>query len=220
LEQAAGNNSTGKSAGVTLRKREGSRAGLDRAAVVRAAAALVNAQGAQALTINRLARDLGVQPPSLYNHIAGLADLQRELALLSTRALGDRIVSAVAGKSGAAGIFAMADAYRAYIQEFSGLYLASLRASGTMEMPDPELKAEEERVVRVTLALMESFGLAGDEAIHAVRGLRSVVHGFTTLEAAGGFGMPLDLDESFRRLIETVIRGLESQRAASKTRGA
>jgi len=26
-----------------------------------------------------------------------------------------------------------------------------------------------------------------------------MVHGFTTLEAAGGFGIPLELDESFRR---------------------
>jgi AcrR family transcriptional regulator len=177
--------------------------------VIRAAAALVNAAGGEALTINRLARELGIQPPSLYNHIDGLADLRRELALLSTRALGDRIIAAVAGKSGAAGVFAMADAYRGYIQEYPGLYQASLRASGTMATPDPELRAAEERVVRVTAALMESFGLGGEEAIHAVRGLRSAVHGFTTLETAGGFGMPLNLDESFRRLVETVVRGLE-----------
>ena len=191
------------------RKRASGRVGLDRLAVVRAAASLVNAEGVEALTINRLARELGVQPPSLYNHIDGLADLRRELALQSTRALGDRIISAVVGKSGSAGVRAMAEAYRGYIQECPGLYQASLRASGTMEAPDPELTAAEERVVRVALALMESFELAGEEAIHAVRGLRSTVHGFATLEAAGGFGIPLNLDESFRRLIDTVIRGLE-----------
>ncbi len=188
-------------------KRETARAGLDRAAVVHAAAALVNAEGVEALTINRLARELGVQPPSLYNHIHGLADLRRELALLSTRALGERIVTAVIGKSGPAGVMAMANAYRGYIQEFPGLYLSSLRASGNLERPDLELKAAEESVVGVALALMESFGLAGEDAIHAVRGLRSVVHGFATLEVEGGFGIPLDLDESFRRLVETVIRG-------------
>ncbi len=192
-------------------KGERSRARLDRAAVVRAAATLVNAGGGEALTINRLARELGIQPPSLYNHIEGLADLRRELALLSTRALGDRIITAVAGKSGAAGVLAMAEAYRGYIQEFPGLYLASLRASGTMEAPDLELRAEEERVVRVTAALMESFGLAGEDAIHAVRGLRSAIHGFATLEAAGGFGIPLNLDESFRRLVETMVRGLQKR---------
>jgi hypothetical protein len=35
------------------------------------------------------------------------------------------------------------------------------------------------------------------------------VHGFTTLEVAGGFGLPLDLDESFRLLINLFIHGLE-----------
>ncbi len=190
-------------------KRPAGRAGLDRAAVVRAAAALVNAEGAEALTINRLARELGVQPPSLYNHINGLADLRHELALLSTQALGDRIIMAVVGKSGPAGVMALADAYRAYIREFPGLYQASLRASGTMEKPDPELRAAEDRVVRVAITLMESFGLMGAEAVHAVRGLRSAVHGFATLEIAGGFGIPLDLDESFHQLIETIIRGFE-----------
>lgn len=194
---------------VNAYKREAGRAGVNRAVVVRAAAALVNAEGAEALTINRLARELGIQPPSLYNHIAGIADLRRELAVLSARTLGDRIIAAIIGKSGPGGVLALAEAYRGYIREFPGLYQASLRASGTMETPAPELRAAEERVVQVALALMESFGLTGADAIHAVRGLRSAVHGFATLEAAGGFGIPLDLDQSFRRLIETIIRGLE-----------
>jgi AcrR family transcriptional regulator len=193
----------------SARSRQPGRARLDRERVVRAAADLVNAEGAAALTINRLAQELGIQPPSLYNHIDGLADLQRALALFSTRALGERITAAVIGKSGPAGVMAMAEAYRGYIREFPGLYLASLRASGNLDTPDPELKAAEESAVRVTLALMDAFGLSGADAIHAVRGLRSAVHGFATLEAAGGFGIPLDLDESFRRLIGIVIQGLE-----------
>ncbi len=102
----------------------------------------------------------------------------------------------------------MARAYRGYIKEFPGLYQASLRASGNLDAPDPELAAAEERVVQVALALVESFGLRGKEVIHAVRALRSVIHGFATLEIAGGFGLPLDLDESFNRLIEITIRGL------------
>jgi AcrR family transcriptional regulator len=180
--------------------------------VVRAAAGLVNAGGAEALTINRLARELGVQPPSIYNHIEGLDGLWRELALLSTRQLGERIAAAAVGRSGAAGVMAMAQAYRGYIQANPGLYQAGLRASGNLQNPDPRLREAEERVVRVGLALVESFGLAGDEAIHALRALRSGMHGFATLEAAGGFGIPLDLDESFQRLVEMLIRGMEKKR--------
>ena len=48
---------------------------LDTEKVVLAAAELVNQQGAEALTIGRLAEKLGIQPPSLYNHIDGLPGL-------------------------------------------------------------------------------------------------------------------------------------------------
>src|SRR5512146_876531 len=83
------------------------RPGLTRAAVVQAAAALLNAEGVEALTINRLARELGIQPPSLYNHIDGMPGLRRELALLNARQLGDCFVHAAVGKSGRAGVIAI-----------------------------------------------------------------------------------------------------------------
>lgn len=59
--------------------------------------------------------------------------------------------------------------------------------------------------------MVASFGLRGEEGLHAVRGLRSVVHGFATLEVAGGFGLPLDCDESFRRLVMALASGLAQE---------
>jgi AcrR family transcriptional regulator len=184
------------------------RASLNKDGVVHAAAALVNAEGAEALTINRLAHELGVQPPSLYNHIAGLDELWRELALLNMKALSSRLIQAAVGRSGRVGMQALAQAYRAYVNEFPGLYQANLRSSGKRNKPDAELEKIEEGVVRTALVLVGSCGLEGEAAIHAVRALRSAVHGFSTLEVAGGFGLPLDLDESFRLLIEMIINGM------------
>ena len=63
-------------------------------------------------------------------------------------------------------------------------------------------------MVDIVLAVMASFGLEGEDALHAVRALRSLVHGFSTLELAGGFGLPLDCDESFRRMMNLLIQGL------------
>lgn len=185
------------------------RPGLDKRLVVNSAADLVNREGIQALTLSRLARQLGVRTPSLYNHVDGLHGLYRELALLNTRQLGDHLGNAVIGKSGPQALAAIAQAYRAYIKEFPGLYLASLQASGTQEPVDSELQAAEARVVEVALAVMASFGLKGEDGLHAVRGLRSLVHGFATLEVAGGFGLPLDCDESFRRMVDILIHGLQ-----------
>ena len=87
--------------------------------------------------------------------------------------------------------------------------MASLRAAGNQAPAGIELQAAEDRVVHVGLAVVASFGLSGEDGLHAVRALRSVVHGFATLEVAGGFGLPLDCDESFRRLIAMLIAGLQ-----------
>jgi AcrR family transcriptional regulator len=185
------------------------RAGLDTAAVVKAAAALINAEGVEALSLSRLAEQLGVQTPSLYNHIQGLPGLYRELALLNTRTLAVRLGNAAIGKSGAEALLGIAQAFRAYIKECPGVYLASLRASLTQSPVDAELQQAENRVVEIVMIVIASFGLAGEDALHAVRGLRSLIHGFATLEVAGGFGLSLDCDESFRRLMNMFIRGLQ-----------
>jgi AcrR family transcriptional regulator len=195
------------------------RAGLNRAAVVNAAVELVNTSGSEALTLRRLADTLGIQTPSLYNHIEGLPGLQRELALVNVHNLGERLSEAAIGKSGPDALLAVAQTYRDYIKEFPGLYLASLRASGNQPQPDPELQAEEARSLRVGLAVMASFGLEGEDALHAVRGLRSLAHGFATLEIGGGFGLPLDCDESFRRLLEMFVRGLQQSAGTSQPAG-
>jgi hypothetical protein len=66
----------------------------------------------------------------------------------------------------------------------------------------------------VLLAVMRAWGLEGDEAIHAVRALRSAVHGFVAIEAGGGFGMQVDVDVSFDRLVGTLAGGLGEPRPA------
>jgi AcrR family transcriptional regulator len=185
------------------------KAGLDKTRVIQAAAELLNEEGAPALTLGRLAAHLGVQTPSLYNHVDGLPGLYRELALMNARALGDRLVEAAIARSGPDALRAVAQAYRDYIKEFPGLYSSSLRASGNLAPVDVELEQEEARMVQVGLAVMTSFGLKQEDAVHAVRGFRSLVHGFATLEIAGGFGLPLDCDESFRRLVDAFVLGLQ-----------
>ena len=55
------------------------------------------------------------------------------------------------------------------------------------------------------------YGLRDEMALHMVRGFRSLVHGFVSLEVAGGFGLPLDLDKSFRLLIQGYIQMLSAQ---------
>ncbi len=182
---------------------------LTRTAVIQAAVELLNTEGPDALTLNRLAGELGIRPPSLYNHVDGLPGLQKDLAVLNARQLANRLGEAAIGKSGPELFMEVAQAFRSYVKENPGLYTATLRASGTQETPDRDLIREEERTLKIALAVVASLGLQGEAAIHAVRAFRSMVHGFATLEVAGGFGLPQDCDESFRQLVNAMTAGLK-----------
>ena len=41
-----------------------------------------------------------------------------------------------------------------------------------------------------------------------MRIVRAALHGFVALEAGGGFGMPLPVDDTFERLVAALDRGL------------
>ncbi len=181
------------------------RAGLDREAVVTAAATIADAEGLGALTLARLAEGLGIRTPSLYNHVAGLDALRRALALRGTRDLAGRLSRAAIGKSGDGAIVALGRAYRDFVVAHPGVYATMLRAPAP---GDGEWQAAGAEVVGIVLAALSGYDFGEDEALHVVRGLRSVLHGFATLEVAGGFGLPLDLDESFERLLRTFVAGL------------
>jgi Tetracyclin repressor-like, C-terminal domain len=57
-------------------------------------------------------------------------------------------------------------------------------------------------------AILRGYGLDEDETVHATRAVRSALHGFVVLEAAGGFGLPQDVDESYARLVDLLDSGL------------
>lgn len=181
------------------------RMGLNRAKVVEAAAELVDEDGLEQLTPGRLAERLGIKTPSLYNHIAGLPGLRHDLALYCLRDLQDRVTRATIGKSGSEAILALADAFRAYAKQTPGRYALTSQAPPP---GDEEVEAAARQVVEVVLAVLVPFKLGEEDAIHAIRGLRSIVQGFISLEIAGGFGMPVDTEASFHWLIQLYIDGL------------
>jgi AcrR family transcriptional regulator len=189
------------------------RARLDTAAVVDAAAALADAEGLQALTLSRLAAELGVRSPSLYAHVGGLEDLRRRLGARGARELAAVLSHAAAGRAGSDALAAVAHAYLAYGREHPGSYAAAQRARDLHG--DEDALAAAGAVTDVVLAVLRGYDLHDDDAVHAARVIRVALHGFVALEAEGGFAIALSLDETFERLIATLDRGLRMPATAS-----
>lgn len=181
------------------------RAGLSRALLTERAARLADENGWDQLTLASVADEFGVRLPSLYKHVGSLAELRRDVSVLGARGLSDALTASAVGRSGASALRAMADAYRAYAQQHPGRYAASVVAPAPGDEEHLQLAA---RMIGVLAAVLAEFGLDGDDAVHAIRGLRSLLHGFVALEAGGGFALPLDRDESYRRLVDGFARSL------------
>jgi AcrR family transcriptional regulator len=181
------------------------RRGLDREQVIDTALAIADRDGLDAVTLARVARALGVRPPSLYHHVAGHDGLLRAVALRGLGELTASLQSAALGRAGTEALAATAHAYREYAHGHPGAYAATLRAAAP---DDGEHEQAGRAAVAVMAAILRAWHLEDEEMLHAVRVIRSALHGFVSLEAGGGFGLPLDRDRSFERLIETLATGL------------
>lgn len=187
------------------------RAGLNAEIIIDTAAAIADAGGFKAVTLAAIADRVGVKPPSLYKHIDGLDAIERGVALRGLREANARILRATLGLDGEEALVALARAYWRFSHELPGLYEATLRAPGEDESDIEEAGGI---LVGIVASVLEGFGLSGDDALHAVRGVRAIVHGFVSIDSAGGFGLALDVEESFLRLIRSFAHDLASMGAA------
>lgn len=190
------------------------RAGLDPAAVVAGAAALADEVGLANVTMGRLAERLGVRAPSLYKHVDGQADLNRRIATLALTELGDELRDALQGRAGRDALDAAARTLRAFALQRPGRYAATTRMDPSG--PDDPLVAAGERVLDSLAAVLAGYEIDPAETLHAMRGLRSLLHGFALIEAAGGFQMDADVDESFAWLVDFVDQGLRARAAGPR----
>ncbi|MET7457314.1 WHG domain-containing protein [Streptomyces sp. NPDC005574] len=184
------------------------RAGLAPATVVSAGAKLADEVGFDGLTMGLLAERVGVKTPSLYKHVASLEALQHGIANQAKRELTDAIARSAVGKSGPDAVRACADTWRRWVLDHPGRYAATVRA------PTADDDEEDRRVanegLQVLYDVLAGFELRQTRRIDAARVLRSALHGFATLESAGGFGLPRDVDRSFGFLVDTLIAGLQA----------
>lgn len=209
------------------------RAGLTPAIVVAEAARLADEVGYEAVTLAALASRFDVAVPSLYKHIAGIDDVRRRVAIRSVQELGEMLVGALSDAlakappyradhhgvgahedgtgddAGWVALRAVADAFRGYARAHPGRYAATVRAPAP---EDVEHRRATDEVLATVLGLLARYGLEGDEAIDAARAVRSALHGFIVLEAAGGFGLPRDVGRSYTSLVDGLHVALRAWR--------
>ncbi|GEL93765.1 TetR/AcrR family transcriptional regulator [Cellulomonas composti] len=182
------------------------RAGLSPQLVADLALAVVDEHGPDALTLAAVAQRAGVAVPSLYKHVAGLPALRAAVALHCVDELADVMAGALDGRSSSEALVALAHALRRHALAHPGRYAAA--QSDWVREPSAELLVAGARAVGVARAAVAALGVPPDRQVDAVRAVRATLHGFVSLELAGGFGMPDDVDVSFDFLVAGLVEAL------------
>lgn len=155
---------------------EGRRTPLTRERVVRAALALVDAEGLDALTMRRLGAELGVEAMSLYKHVPN-----KEAILDGVRGLLVAEFAAALPREQAAGwredLARFARAYRAVARAHPEAFVLLASAPGRAYVAGAD-------VAEQALERLVADGLARDEAIRAQRTVTRFVLGASLLERA------------------------------------
>jgi len=184
-----------------------SRSPLTTEAVIATAERIADDEGLDAVSLSRIARELGSSQPALYRHIASYDELIRALGLRGRTMLASRLVSAASGLAGDDAVVAMANAWRQMVADHPGIYTATDRypCAG-----DAELEAAVNRVVEVLSLALTAYDLTDRQRIDAARALRSAFHGFAHLEMGDGHPLDQNLDDSYAELVALLTRGIRS----------
>ena len=181
--------------------------------IVTAAITLIEREGPDRLGVNAVARELGIKPPSLYNHMASGQALQQAVAIEGTRRLGHYLSEGPTPLKRTkrkpdphALVRVQCDRFRTFVQDNSALY--TVMSTTVLPWDDPEFAAVGGQLIEALGQVLQPLGLEGDEAIHAIRCLRAVLHGFVLLELNSQFGLPQSIEETYDQLMHIVINNL------------
>lgn len=150
--------------------------------ILDAAGDLLAREGVEALTVGRLARALGIRPPSLYKHFASKRELE---AMLIAEGL-ERHAEAL--EAAGPGLEAIGRAYRGFALDNPQLYRLMT------ERPLPREDLPEGTEARAAAPVIAA---TGDQDL--ARAAWSFAHGMVQLELAGRYPVGADLDSAWRR---------------------
>jgi AcrR family transcriptional regulator len=154
-----------------------------------------------------VAREIGIQPPSLYKHFENGAALDAAVAEEGFRRLAARFEAADLKGAPRRRLEALLQLQRGFAKENSALYMHM--STTVIDNDAPASLALITRYFGLLSPFLDEIGLPSRDHVHAVRTLRAAVHGFIMLELSGQFRMPADVDVSFARLCRWLVDGLK-----------
>jgi AcrR family transcriptional regulator len=185
-------------------------------AIVLTARGILEADGLEQLTMARVARGVGVRPPSLYKHVRDRSELIRLIGNDAVAELGARLADSAGSGDPREDLRAMARAHRVFAHDYPETYHLLWSRLPEEWRVDADLNA------RTSEPVLQAVGaLVG--AAHKLEAARTFVawaQGFVSMELAGAFRLGGDVDAAFEYGLERLTYALSRQARTKHQRGA
>lgn len=184
--------------------------------VLNAACDMIEADGADKLSLNRLASHMGVKAPSLYRYYQNKSELLRAVNSNTQTRLFDALAPALDHPGDTTERIVVASRlYRAFAFENPHLY--GLLFTNTVDGIAPDAISS----VKLITPYQALIGqLCGDaDSLAALRGWLALVHGFVMLELAGQLRRGGDLALAFDGAVRAYLRGWQHHSASEPAAG-
>lgn len=186
-----------------------SRKGLDIETIVKTATELTDEKGFDRLTIKEVSERLGIKSPSLYNHVGSLSELKELVSSYVMEQVRDGMVKASMGQNGVEALKEMGRYYIRFAREHGRLYeIIQWMNVGTEEQSEAIFSG----VMDLICDMAGELGVSELEAAHIIRTVRSLAHGFASVESHDGFTYPSSVESSYEYALDLLFCGIKASR--------
>lgn len=163
----------------------------------------------------KIAADLISEMEAYFGKVDTIPQMKQALAIAGYQGLQRHIEKAVAGKTGADAVRAMAHAMRSFALGSPGLAVASFRDP---DVDNPEYQKAAGQLAQTVLRIFAEAGVTDEAAKHAIRILKSLVRGFVLGEMSAPVARPIDYQKSYVFAVEMFVRGLNELQDGSSAK--
>lgn len=173
--------------------------------IVAAGRQILDAEGLDRLTMDRVAAAVGVRGPSLYKRVRDRGELIHLIANSAATELGDLVEQAASTGNPHRDLRGMVDALRSFAHRYPASY-------GLLFDRLPETwRPDRERVERAVQPLFRAVAaLAGPEdELEAARTVVAWARGFIEMELSGAFKLGGNVEDAYRFGVDRLIAAIE-----------
>jgi AcrR family transcriptional regulator len=181
---------------------------LSRQDVIAAAIACIDREGASALSVSRVARELGIKPPAIYKHLESGLALQKGVAC---RLWGYYLQDCQQKLIGASIPSESLKQIGHFARHFARTHpaRAQIMMQTQLQTSDPEAAEIIQQFILFLRQTLGVYDLADHQLIDVMRMVNAAIYGFITIEQAGLMTLERSTDRSFEVMLEALMVAIE-----------